>query len=172
MRNLVDRILRHTLVFLMVLLVFDVVWQVISRYLLNSPSIFTDEVARILLIWISLLGAAYFSGKNLHIAINLVPDRLAPTAQRRLKIFNRLLIILFAGAVLVIGGGRLVVLTTVYLQLTPTLQLPMAIVYLVGPISGLLVIFYKACEIADLLKSDPGEEILPEFDEEEFKGSI
>ncbi len=55
MRDTVDTITKYILVLLMGLLVLDVVWQVFTRYVLNSPSIFTDELARSLLIWVSFL---------------------------------------------------------------------------------------------------------------------
>lgn len=154
------------------LLVIDVVWQVFSRYILNAPSTFTDELARFLLIWVSLLGAAYYSGQNMHIAINVLPDRLSPSNRVRLQIFIRILIILFVLCVLVIGGGTLVYYTFTFLQITPSLQIPMALVYLIGPISGLLIIYYKISDILIMLKAEPDAAKEKEFDKEEFQGSI
>lgn len=173
MRKLIDSITRNLLVFLMSLLVLVVVWQVFSRYILNDPSTFTDELARFLLIWVSLLGAAYYSGKNLHIAINVLPSRLNPSNRKKLNIFIHLIVISFVLLVFVVGGGMLVYYTYIYLQITPTLQIPMAFVYAIGPLSGLLIIFYKISDIVDLLKTEP-EQIGSEhqFDQEEFKGSI
>lgn len=173
MRKLIDAVTRNVLVFLMSMLVVVVVWQVFSRYILNAPSTFTDELARFLLIWVSLLGAAYYSGKNLHIAINVLPSRLSPPNRKKLNIFIHLIVITFVLFVFVIGGGMLVYYTYTYLQLTPTLQIPMAFVYAIGPLSGLLIIFYKISDIANLLKSEP-EQVAGEkpFDQEEFKGSI
>ena len=54
-----DRALSIGLVGLLGALVAAVVWQVVSRYLLNSPSSVTEEIARYLLIWVSMLGASY-----------------------------------------------------------------------------------------------------------------
>ncbi|WP_316931840.1 TRAP transporter small permease [Parabacteroides distasonis] len=51
-------------------------WQVLSRYILVSPSSVTDELAGYLLIWVGLLGAAYVSGKNEHLAIDLLLQHL------------------------------------------------------------------------------------------------
>lgn len=147
MRDKVDAALRVVLVSLMALLVVDVVWQVFSRYVLGAPSTFTDELARFLLIWVSLLGAAYASGRNMHIGIDILPSRLAPTSRLTLDIFIDLLVVVFVFAVLVFGAGMLVYTTYTYRQLTPTLQIPMAFVYLVGPISGLIIIYYKLSDI-------------------------
>lgn len=157
MRNLIDSITRNSLIFLMGALVLVVVWQVFSRYVLNAPSTVTGELARFLLIWVSLLGAAYCSGQNEHIAINLLPSRLHSSNRRQLDILIRLIIIAFVLLVLVIGGGMLVYYTYSYLQLTPTLQIPMALVYLVGPLSGLLIIYYKLMDILALYQSPANE---------------
>lgn len=170
MRKIIDNTTRLVLVFLMGLLVVDVVWQVFSRYVLNVPSTFTDELARFLLIWVSILGAAYLSGKNGHVAITFLPDRLSPSTRLKLDIFIRILIIAFVLCVLVIGGGILVYYTYTYLQLTPTLQIPMAFVYLIGPISGLLIIYYKISDITELLQSQSNE--FEQTEEKEFEGTI
>ena len=70
MRKIIDKGLELSLIFLMAFLVVDVLWQVLSRYILVSPSSVTDELAGYLLIWVGLLGAAYVSGKNEHLAID------------------------------------------------------------------------------------------------------
>lgn len=154
LRTTIDKIIRSILIILMSLLVLDVFWQVFSRYILNAPSTVTDELARFLLIWVSLLGAAYYSGQNEHIAINVLPSRLSPPKRRKLDILIRFFIIAFVLSVMVIGGGMLVYYTYTYLQITPTLQIPMAFVYLIGPISGLLILYYKISDIITLYNSD------------------
>ena len=57
MRKIIDKGLELSLIFLMAFLVVDVLWQVLSRYILVSPSSVTDELAGYLLIWVGLLGA-------------------------------------------------------------------------------------------------------------------
>lgn len=57
-------------------LVVCVVWQVISRYVLGSPSIVTDELARFLFMWVGLIGAAYATGLKRHLAIDLLVLKL------------------------------------------------------------------------------------------------
>lgn len=157
MRSTIDTIIKNTLVILMGLLVIDVVWQVFTRYVMGSPSTFTDEVARFLLIWVSLLGAAYASGKHMHLSIDMLSERLNPTNRKRLSILINLIIIAFVAAVLVVGGSMLVYYTYVYQQTTATLQIPIAYVYLIGPASGLLILYYKIDDIAKLLSTSPAE---------------
>ncbi|VEC97941.1 Neu5Ac permease [Klebsiella variicola] len=82
----VDRTIAAFSVVVMIALVFCVVWQVFSRYVLNQPSTLTDELARFLMIWVGLLGAAYTVGAQRHLAIDLLTlmlsSRKQATAQR------------------------------------------------------------------------------------------
>lgn len=143
MKKQLDRILERLLVFIMFIMVLNVLWQVFSRYILQAPSGFTEELVRFLLIWVGLLGAAYASGRRLHLAIDLLPRRMKGQDRVRLLQLIDVLIMLFAVAVLIIGGSRLVYITYILEQLSPALQIPLAWVYTVLPVSGVIVVFYK-----------------------------
>ena len=132
----------------MVVMVLNVLWQVFSRYVLNNPSGFTDELAGFLMIWVGLLGAAYASGKGLHLAIDIL--RESNINSQFLDRIIPVLIILFAVGVLVIGGGRLVYLTLYLEQYSANLKIPVGYVYLALPLSGLLITYYA---LQDMLKT-------------------
>jgi TRAP-type C4-dicarboxylate transport system permease small subunit len=149
-RRTIDNILAHLLVLIMAVMVLNVLWQVFSRYFMGSPSSFTDELARYLMIWIGILGAAYVAGKNMHVAIDVLPSRLSDSAQHKLKQLVRACIIFFCLLAMVIGGSRLVYITYVLDQFSPALNVPLAVVYAVIPLSGLLIIYYK---ISDMLQN-------------------
>lgn len=100
----VDRTIAAFSVAVMIALVVCVVWQVFSRYVLNQPSTLTDELARFLMIWVGLLGAAYTVGAQRHLAIDLFTMTLSPRRQALFSVIINLLILLFAGAVIVTGG--------------------------------------------------------------------
>ena len=53
-RKKLDKTLEWMLGILLITMVLNVLWQVFSRYILNDPSTFTDELSRYLLIWILL----------------------------------------------------------------------------------------------------------------------
>ena len=154
-----DKFLRGMLILLMALLVLAVTWQVVSRYLLASPSSWTEEVARFLLIWIGTLGAAWAFRSNMHIGLDLLPKKLTGVAARNLHWFTLSVIILFALAVLVIGGGSLVYLTWDLRQYSAVLGLPISFVYSVIPITGLLVVIYSAAAFSTLPEADVAGEI-------------
>lgn len=147
LRNKIDRILGIVLAIIMGVMVVNVLWQVFTRFVIGIPSSFTDELARYLMIWVGVLGAAYISGRRMHVAIDLLPTRLNKEGQLRLKVISNSIIILFCFFAMVIGGLRLVYITFTLEQYSPALQIPLALVYLVIPISGLLIIYYKVSDI-------------------------
>ncbi|MFV8817495.1 TRAP transporter small permease [Haliea sp. E17] len=150
----VDAVLQRVLALLMLLLVACVTWQVVSRYLLGDPSSWTEELARYLLVWIGLLGAAYAYGCRAHMAIDLLEGRLGKSARAVQRAVIALLVLVFALLVSVLGGGSLVALTWELQQVSAAMGVPMALVYTVIPLSGLLVALYACAEINDALRSD------------------
>jgi len=151
MRSKIDALLGKTLVLIMSIMVINVLWQVFTRYVTGNPSSFTDELARYLMIWIGVLGAAYVSGRNLHVAIDILPTRSTKRTQKLLKTIVTFLVILFVLFAFVIGGSRLVYISYVLGQQSPALQLPLAVVYIIIPISGLLIMYYKISDLKKLL---------------------
>jgi TRAP-type C4-dicarboxylate transport system permease small subunit len=146
-RTRVNKILGYFLSLIMGVMVLNVLWQVFSRFVLISPSSFTDELARYLMIWLSILGAAYVSGKRMHVAIDILPTKLNKENQDKLKTVINIIVIIFCFTTFVIGGSRLVYITYTLEQFSPALQIPLALVYVVIPISGLIIIFYKLLDI-------------------------
>ncbi|NMM49690.1 TRAP transporter small permease [Marinigracilibium pacificum] len=150
MKNKVDKLLSGFLIGMLAVMLLAVLWQVFSRYILNSPSSVTEELSRYCLIWIGVLGAAYAAGQKMHLAITLFPDSLEKPNRDKLQVVINLLIIVFSITVFVIGGTRLVYITSILGQNSPALGIPLAWVYMVLPLSGLLVIYYKLIEILEL----------------------
>jgi TRAP-type C4-dicarboxylate transport system permease small subunit len=149
-----NRVLEVFLVILMSVLVVDVLWQVFSRYLLSSPSSFTDELAGFLLIWVGVLGAAYVAGRKEHLAIDILVQRSPPARQRKLQFIIHVLILMFALFVMVLGGTILVYTRFVLQVKSAALQLPLGYVYAVLPLSGLIIIYYEILHILHLNKSN------------------
>ena len=154
-----DKFLRGMLVLLMAAMVFAVTWQVVSRYLFASPSSWTEEVARFLLIWIGTLGAAYAFRTNMHIGLDLLPKKLTGTAARNLHWFTLSVIIVFAAAVLVIGGSSLVYLTWDLRQYSAVLGLPISFVYSVIPLTGILIVIYSVAGFSEEPHADVAGEV-------------
>jgi TRAP-type C4-dicarboxylate transport system permease small subunit len=140
--RILDTILKNILILLMIILVAAVSWQVTSRYIFASPSSWTEEVARFLLIWISVLGAAWAFRTGVHLGLDILPKKLTGASAQILKLFTLVVVAGFSVAVLIIGGGSLVALTWELKQYSAVLGLPIAYVYSVIPVTGVLICFY------------------------------
>lgn len=155
MRKTIDNAMEWILIVLMAVMTLDVLWGVFTRYVMGSQASWSEELARFLLIWIGILGAAYASGKHMHLAIDLYPESLTPEKRKRLMLILNLLVILFVFAAMVVGGGRLVYVVSRLGQESAALQWPLSAVYMVVPISGLIIIYQK---IDDMIQGTDSNE--------------
>ena len=142
LRITIDKAVRSILVVLMSVIVLDVLLQVVSRYLFQSPLGFTDELAAYLLIWVGLLGAAYATGARQHLAIDLISHKFNTNQQKYLEVIISVCIAAFTISVLVVGGSRLVYTSFLFGQISAAMELPLGYVYLVVPLSGILIVYY------------------------------
>jgi TRAP-type C4-dicarboxylate transport system permease small subunit len=147
-----DKIVAWMLITLMGLMVLNVSWQVLSRYVVQNPSSFTDELSRYMLIWLGMLGAAYVAGQNQHLAIDILPNKLSGKPKIKLLVLINSLVLLFALIAMVLGGSNLVFITYILEQKSATLQIPLAYIYTIIPISGLLVVYYQIFQIFNHIK--------------------
>ena len=139
----VNKFIEGFLILILGGMVINVIWQVFTRFFTSNPSAFTNELARYLMIWLGILGAAYISGKQEHVAIDFFVKKFNNSLRRFIDRFVLLSILSFAFFVMIIGGINLVYITLKLEQYSPSLQIPLALVYSIIPISGLLIIFYK-----------------------------
>lgn len=155
MRRLVDGVLKLLISLIFAVLVACVSWQVISRYVLGTPSTVTDEMARFLFMWMALIGGAYTMGLKRHLAIDLLSQRLQGRARMICEGAVLLAIAGFAALVMIKGGGQLVLRTFASGQVTPALQIPMGYVYGAIPFSGAVILFYCIVFASDLWRGGP-----------------
>ena len=128
-------------------LVIDVLWQVFTRYVLNHPSSWTEELAIFLLIWVALLGAAVALGRGAHLGIDYFVNKLPPRTHVLVDVFIFLCVALFSFLVMILGGIELVKVTLALQQKSPALGIDMGYVYLAVPISGFFMVLYSVLEL-------------------------
>jgi TRAP-type C4-dicarboxylate transport system permease small subunit len=138
------------LVLIFGLLVLDVLWQVFSRYILNTSFSWTEELARFSLIWLSILGAAYLNARREHLSMDYLYGKFSDTTKKKVSIFIEILIFLFALIVMVIGGSNLVYTTLHLGQLSGTLRIPLGYIYAIMPFSGFLIMCFSAYHISKI----------------------
>ncbi len=79
------------------------IWQVVTRYLLNDPSIWTEECARYLYVGVVFFGAAAAVSERSHIGMPFIVDRLPTGAKLVAGLFTQALSVLFCIAIVIWG---------------------------------------------------------------------
>ena len=139
-KNGIDKVLTWVCVVLFAALVLDVMWQVITRQILNNPSAWSEELAKYLFIWLGLFGAALVFGERGHVAVDILVQRSPRKVQLVLMVLVQLSILAFAILVLVWGGYR--VSSLAWDQNLTGLPVNVGWLYTALPISGVLIVFY------------------------------
>ena len=123
-------------------------WQVFTRYILRSPSSWSEELVSYLFAWMTLLGASLVVGERGHMNIPILVERTSPKTRKGLAIFGEVVAAVFAGVILVYGGIQI---TTLALgQMTSSLGVPVGVFYVVLPLSGVLNVIYTVLNIVGI----------------------
>lgn len=159
--SLSNRALEIALIIAVGALVVSVVWGVMTRWsgdivasysdgsvegiwawLPAGQAQWTEELAKFLLVWVSLLGGAVAFGRKSHLGVDYFVGKLNGEANQWSRMVVHAVVMFFAIAVLMVGGFRVVLNALVMEQTTPVLGWKMGLVYLALPISGLYVARY------------------------------
>ena len=130
-------------------------WQVLTRYLLKSPSTWSEELVSYLFAWASLFGASLVTGERGHMNIPILIDRLKPGAQKIFHIFGELVAFAFSAIILVYGGIQITQLAMG--QMTSSLGVAVGVFYVVLPLCGILNMVYTILNIIDICKPEKTE---------------
>ena len=124
-------------------------WQVFTRYILQNPSSWSEEMVSYLFAWMSLFGASIVVGERGHMNIPIVVERMGEKGRKVFAIFAEIVACIFAGVILVYGGSQITSLAMG--QMTSSLGVPIGIFYVVLPLSGVLNIIYTILNIVDIV---------------------
>ncbi len=140
LKHWVDTIISAILIFIIAAMTALVTYQVVSRYLFNSPSAISEVLSRYGFIWLILIGSAYVFGLREHMAITYVKHKFSEKVQIYIEMFTEFSTAIFALLIMIIGGYSSAVRQM--WQLDSALQIPMGVIYSAIPFSGGLIIFY------------------------------
>ena len=147
-RKVIDVVLSYACAIVFALMVIVGTYQIVTRYFFNSPSTVSEELLTYSFTWMALLASALVFGKRDHMRMGFLADKLTGVPKKVLEIFIELLIMALAGSVMVWGGYTIMQLSMT--QTTASLGIPMGIVYIIVPLSGILVVVYSILNIIDL----------------------
>ena len=131
-----------------------VLYQVFTRYILNSPAAFTEELVRYFLIWTGFIGAAYAFSTREHMSLTLIRDKFTGKAHTALLVVIDGLILLMAIFVFTIGGFKLAVSAS--REFSALLGIPRSLVYSIAPISGVFIVL---AQIINIYEDITGEKV-------------
>ena len=141
----------------LLVIVAIVFWQVFGRYVLNSSPTWTESLALVLVLYVTLIGAAVGVRDAGHIGMEsllvLVPERI----RNRIELLIHALVIVF-GAAMIYNGA--VLGSSVWSYKIPNLGLPEAVRYLPLVVSGVLIISFS---IEHLMALVQGKEVVPSW---------
>jgi len=132
---------------LIVLMVGIVSIQVINRYFLNNPLPWTEELARILFVWITFLGALLGLRTNAHINVNSFVNRLKPEAK---SIITGIMVCLSAFYFFYLLRIGIEIVQKTYKIFTPAMDVSFSYIYSAIPLSAGIMLLYFLFELYKL----------------------
>jgi TRAP-type transport system small permease protein len=137
---------------LMIVLAVEVVLGVVFRAA-GAALVWYDEIASVLLAWLTFYGSALASVKRAHIGCPEVVEQMPPAWRRLFNIVAQLLVIGFFGLLAWVGVSIMPLLAGDTLVSLP--WVPMNLVQSVIPISSVLIVVAELTYLVDLLSVRP-----------------
>ncbi len=149
-RNGITRILNGLAGISFIAMVLLTCWQVFTRYVLQNPSTWSEELVGYLFAWMSLLGASLVTCERGHMNIPIIVERFSEPIQKLLNCLGEVIAFLFSAVILVFGGVQITTLAMG--QMTSSLGVPIGIFYIVLPLCGVLNMIYTVLNIIDIVQ--------------------
>jgi len=139
---------------LLVVMVVVVFTQVFFRFVVERPLPWSEEVARYIMVWLTFLGAALAVEKRAHAVVEMFVKWFPRPVRVGMALLAMAASCLFYG-LMTYYGARLI--THSMTQFSPVLQLPMGYVYVVIPLSGVMLLLNTLVQAHELLVNRKGE---------------
>lgn len=141
LENRVEALIRWTVITILAFLCVNVFVQVILRYVFGYSSRWTLEVSRYLMIWAVLLAAGPALKYGVLVGVDTLTQRFQPRTRTWVSCALRVLMGVFA-CTLFFQALKLMQSQWEMNQLSPALEIPMALVYMAMPVGFALYLFY------------------------------
>ncbi|MBW2059284.1 MAG: TRAP transporter small permease [Deltaproteobacteria bacterium] len=123
-------------------------FQVIFRYVFDSPLTWSEELSRIFFVWMCLIGSGIASRNIEHMSIDVFVKKFPVQWQRVLGIFISGILVIFM-VIVIIYGLKLVVVTKT--QISSGTRIPVSFLYLSVPVGFGLMLLYTLEAMMNLL---------------------
>ena len=147
------RVLSIVIIFLFAFMTVIGTYQIVTRYFFNKPSTVSEELLTYSFTWMALLASAYVFGKRDHMRMGFLADKLTGSARKALELcIDALTFALVAAVVLVYGGISITKLTMI--QTTASLRVPMGYIYVIVPVTGVLIMIFSVMNAIQVSKKN------------------
>lgn len=133
----IERTLDALLGCAILVMVSSMIWQVVGRYVFNKAPGWSEELARFMMLWLTMLGSASALRSGGHLAVTSLVDSLRPRAQA--------VALALRDAVMVGAAGLLAWQGFLFAQLngvqeSAAMEIPMSVPYAALPVGALLIL--------------------------------
>lgn len=147
--SLLDRTLFIAIGLLLAAMVFAVTIQVLFRYVVQDPPVWTEEVARYIFAWEIFLATGLAFGRGSHIVVDALLLAVPAPAKRALLILSNLVVLGFL-LLLVRYGITMTQLTSN--TVSAGAEINMGLVYASLPTGAAISTLYVAMRLVDLIR--------------------
>lgn len=143
-----------TVLFMAVLLVM-VSFQVLNRFILHIPAAWTEEMGRYVFVWVSLLGTIRALKDRAHLSVDILTMNLKGNSKVVADIIADSITLMFSLILTVTGYNYTIANIGNFCEFG---EFPLFIIYLIIPITGLLLSYVSMEQIYCHIKGSKSQE--------------
>ncbi len=150
LNDLLMTLIKWSTIGLFAVMLFSASWQIVMRFVFQSPLAWTDEIAKFTFVWSTMLGCAYLVRTQGHSSVEVMAGYLKGISKHLHAVVVDLFCLLIY---IVIVSGGISMMQAGATSVSPALGLPMVVIYAVVPLSGLFMCLFQI----ELLIKDLGK---------------
>ena len=135
-----DKILEVLGIICLSIMTVMIVYQVVARYVFNSPSAISEAMAQFLFVWMIMFGSAYVYGTLEHLTIDILKDKFPPRMNMIVEVITNICLFAFVLLICVIGGWKYTIGQVK--QIDAALHISKSIMYASVPFTGVITMYY------------------------------
>lgn len=146
--DIVNKLVGYVVGAMLMIMSILVTVQIISRFIVDVPIHWTEELARYLMIYTVFFGAALALRHHKLIAVEIIAESVKPTLRKMIKICVMIISIVFM-VILTVKGFEM--MPIVSKQTSSAMGIPMSMAYMAIPIGAILMIMNAFANILEFL---------------------
>lgn len=125
--------------FFLLVIVFVTILQVVARFVFDSPLVWSDELARFILIWMVFIGAAVVSFDDKHMGVEVLQERMSPKVKLITSILMRVLVLIF---LFITAFSSIELVKVSHYQVSGALEIPFSYWRVAAPVGCVMMMIF------------------------------